>query len=203
MSKSKIYLGLAVIPFILACSTARPGLVPAAAPNPHAAPLSRAEACFLQGKTCLEKGDMPGARAYFDRTLDLLMDGAAAGGPAGETGIVLNDYIEKIAAIELNYLKDKNSPDNEADGAFLDQVIATPLFLPSEKDILDLKQKVNEAAVVTYSIPVVINSQVVSFLKAFQTIRHDGIQRALDRMGEFIGPFQETFRSHGIPEDLA
>ena len=49
----------------------------------------------------------------------------------------------------------------------------------------------------------IVNPQVVSFLKAFQTIRHEGIQRALDRMGEFIGPFQEIFRQHGIPEDLA
>ena len=49
----------------------------------------------------------------------------------------------------------------------------------------------------------IVNPQVVSFLKAFQTIRHDGIQRALDRMGEFLGPFQEIFRQHGIPEDLA
>ena len=203
MSISKLSLGLAAIPFFLACSSARTGLAPTVAPNPLAAPLSRAEACFLQGKTCLEKNDMPGARVHFDRTLDLLMDGTAAGGPSGDAGNILNDYIEKIAAIELNFLKDKNGPENEPDGAFLDQVIATPLFLPSEKDILDIKQKVNEATVVAYSIPVVVNSQVVSFLKAFQTIRHEGIQRALDRSLEFIDPFKEIFRKNGIPEDLA
>ncbi len=203
MSINKTILGLAVIPFFLACASARPGPVPGADVNPLAAPLSRAEAYFLQGKTCLEKGDMPGARAHFDRTLDLLMDGAAPGGPGNETGNILNDYIEKIAAIELNYLKDKNSPDSEPEEAFLDQVIATPLFLPSEKDILDLKQKLSETAVVTYSIPVVVNSQVVSFLKAFQTIRHEGIQRALDRSQEFIDAFKEIFRTNGIPEDLA
>jgi membrane-bound lytic murein transglycosylase D len=196
-------LGLVLIPFFLACSSARPGLDPVAPPDPLRAPLARAEACFLQGKTCLEKGDMPGARSNFDRALDLLMDGDAAGGPNAAAGNVLNDYIEKIAAIELNFLKDKNSPDNEQDEAFLDQVIATPLFPPSEKDILDLKQKVDEAAIVTYSVPVTINSQVVSFLKAFQTIRHEGIQRALDRSQEFIESFKEIFRKNEIPEDLA
>ncbi len=201
-SATKLSLGLLCISFCLACSSARNVSRPLLTPNPLAAPLSRAQACFLQGKTCLEKGDMPGARSNFDRALDLLMDGAAAGGPNADAGIALNDYIEKIAAIELNYLKDKNSPDNGQDEAFLDQVIATPLFLPSEKDILDVKQKVNEAAVVTYSIPVTVNSQVVSFLKAFQTIRHDGIQRALDRSHEFIESFKEIFRKHEIPEDL-
>ncbi|MEI6613856.1 MAG: transglycosylase SLT domain-containing protein [Chrysiogenales bacterium] len=171
--------------------------------NPAAAPLARAEYCFQLGKTCLEKGDMPGARSNFDRALDLLMDGTAAGRPGTADGNVLNDYIEKIAAIELNFLRDKNSPENEQDEAFLDQVISTPLFLPTEKDVLDLKQKMNETTVVTYSIPVIVNSQVVSFLKAFQTIRHDGIQRALDCSLEFIESFKEIFRKNGIPEDLA
>jgi len=203
MSKTKRFLGLAVIPLLWACSSARAGLKPEANPNLPAAPVARAESCFQQGKTCLEKGDMPGARAYFDRTLDLLMNSADSGGPNSDTGNIVNDYMEKIAAIELNFLKDKNGPENEQQEAFLDQVISTPLFLPSEKDVLDLKQKVSETAVVTYSIPVIVNSQVVSFLKAFQTIRHEGIQRALDRSLEFIEPFKEIFRKNGIPEDLA
>jgi membrane-bound lytic murein transglycosylase D len=203
MSKAKFSPGLALISLFLACQSARPGLNPALNPNPLAAPLSRAEYCFQLGKTCLEKGDMPGARLDFDRAVDLLMDGAATSGPSSDARNVLNDYIEKIASIELNFLKDKNSPENEQEEAFLDQVISTPLFLPSEKDVLDLKQKVNETAVVTYSIPVIVNSQVVSFLKAFQTIRHEGIQRALDRSLEFIGNFKEIFRKNEIPEDLA
>jgi membrane-bound lytic murein transglycosylase D len=65
-----------------------------------------------------------------------------------------------------------------------------------------LQNKVIETAAVSYSIPVIVNPQVVSFLKAFQTIRHDGIQRALDRMVEYIAPFKEIFRQHEIPEDL-
>ena len=203
MSKAKLSLGLAVISFFLACQSARTGPNPAVNPNPVSAPLSRAEACWQQGKTCLEKGDLPGARSHFDRAMDLLMDGATIGGPGADALNVLNDYIEKISSIELNFLKDKNSPENEQEEAFLDQVISTPLFLPSEKDVMDLKQKVNETTVVTYSIPMVVNSQVASFLKAFQTIRHESIQRALDRSQEFIEIFKEIFRKNGIPDDLA
>jgi len=146
---------------------------------------------------------MPKARSYFDQAVDLLMDSSTDSESSTDAGNLLNDYLDKIAAIELNFLKDKNSPENGQEEAFLDQVISTPLFLPSEKDVLDLKQKVNETTVVTYSIPVVVNSQVVSFLKAFQTIRHEGIQRALDRSLEFIESFKEIFRKNEIPEDLA
>jgi membrane-bound lytic murein transglycosylase D len=203
MSKAKFSLGLVLISLFLACSLARPGLSPALKSSLASASSISAETCFQQGKTCLEKGNMSGARSYFDQAVDLLMEGAAASEPSTDARNVLNDYIDKIAAIELNFLKDKNSPENGQEEAFLDQVISTPLFLPSEKDVLDLKQKVNETTVVTYSIPVIVNSQVVSFLKAFQTIRHEGIQRALDRSLEFIESFKEIFRKYEIPEDLA
>jgi len=201
MSKTKTCLLLASCVLMAACAPSRSALRPAPGPVAAAGPQANAEAFFQKGKACLEKGDMAGATSCFDQSLDaLLTEGGAA--PGGDRG-ALNDLVKKISDIELNYLKDKNGPENGEHEAFLDQVIATPLFLPSAKDVQDLQQKVGEAAAITYSLPVIVNSQVVSFLKAFQTIRHEGIQRALDRMGEFIGPFQETFRGHGIPEDLA
>lgn len=203
MSKSKAILLLAALLLGFACAPSRPGLKPPGDPRPAAALPARAEAFFQQGKACLEKGDMAGANACFNQTIDVLLDSGTAGAPGGGNPGALNDYVRKIADIELNYLKDKNSPENGEHEAFLDQVIATPLFLPSEKDVQDLQQKVSATAAVSYSLPVIVNPQVVSFLKAFQTIRHEGIQRALDRMGEFIGPFQEIFRQNGIPEDLA
>ena len=198
MSRARTALLLAVLCLLLACASARSRLKPAAAPPAASGPQVRAEALFQQGKAFLEKGDMAGAASCFDQAVDALLDAD----DAGQRG-TLNEYVRRIADIELNYLKDKNSPENGEHEAFLDQVIATPLFSPSEKDVQDLRQKVSDMAAVTYSLPVIVNSQVVSFLKAFQTIRHEGIQRALDRMGEFIGPFQEIFRQHGVPEDLA
>ncbi len=202
MSKAKIVLLSAVLSLLLACAASRSALAPAGQPLAAADPRARAEAYFQQGKTCLEKGDMEAARSRFNQTLDALLD-APAPGQSADCKNLLNDYVKKIADIELNYLKDKNSPENGQGEAFLDQVVSTPLFLPSEKDVLDLKQKVSATAAVSYSIPVIVNPQVVSFLKAFQTIRHDGIQRALDRMPEFIAPFQEIFRQYEVPEDLA
>lgn len=202
MLKVKFILLPAVLSLLLACASAPRTLVPAGPPLAAAGPAARAEAYFLQGKTCLEKGDMAAARTCFNQTLDVLLDWPA-GGQSADSKNILNDYVKRIADIELNYLKDKNSPENGREEAFLDQVVSTPLFLPTEKDVLDLKQKVSATAAVSYGIPVIVNTQVVSFLKAFQTIRHDGIQRALDRMPEFIAPFQEIFRQHAVPEDLA
>jgi membrane-bound lytic murein transglycosylase D len=201
MSKARFSIICAALFLLASCAPTRSPLRPVMGPSPAQDPPARAEAFFQSGKACLEKGDMAGAKACFDQSLDALLD-AGTSVPGIDRGVV-NDLVKKIADIELSYLKDQNSPENGEHEAFLDQVIATPLFLPSAKDVQDLQQKVGEAAAITYSLPVIVNPQVVSFLKAFQTIRHEGIQRALDRMGEFIGPFQETFRGHGVPEDLA
>ena len=136
MSKASPILLLAGSCLLLACAPARSPLRPAADPQSPPGPEARAETFFQRGKTCLEKGDMAGAKLSFDQSVDALLDA----GP--EHHGTLNDYVKKIADIELNYLKDKNSPENGEHEAFLDQVIATPLFLPSEKDVQDLKQKV-------------------------------------------------------------
>jgi membrane-bound lytic murein transglycosylase D len=203
MSRARAGLLPALVSLLLACTPARLPQKPAGDPPPASTPLAKAETFFQRGKACLEKGDMAGAKTCFNQTVDELLDASPGGAAGGETKSLLGDYVRKIADIELNYLKDKNSPENGEHEAFLDQVIATPLFLPSEQDVLDLKQKVSEAAAVSYSIPVMVNPQVVSFLKAFQTIRHEGIQRALERMVEFIEPFQEIFQRHEVPADLA
>jgi membrane-bound lytic murein transglycosylase D len=200
MSRVRTVALLAPLVLLLACAPARRARPPLADPRAASGPQARAESLFQQGKARLEKGDMAGATACFDGSVDVLL--AAGDDGSGRLGL-LNEYVRKIADIELNYLKDKNAPENGEPEAFLDQVIATPLFLPSAQDVQDVQQKVSAAAAVVYSLPVIVNPQVVSFLKAFQTIRHEGIQRALDRMGEFIGPFQEIFRRHGVPEDIA
>jgi membrane-bound lytic murein transglycosylase D len=181
---------------LAACSTGgRPRLDPV--PQPAPGPQSRAETCFLAGKAALEKGDMPSARYYFDRTVDLLLDTASPGNRE-----LLNDYVARISAIELNFIKDRSQTNGQESDAFLDEVVATPLFGASEKDVLDLQSRITAQPAVTYSVPMVVNSQVAAFLKAFQTIRHDGIQNALNRSTEYIDRFKEIFRQHGIPEDI-
>ena len=157
------------------------------------------EELFQKGKTFMEKGDMEAAKFYFNRTVDTLLD--ADPQTVSERGEMADDYIERISALELNLIKDRMNGQNGQHEAFLDEVIATPLFPPSQQDMLDMQKKVGTA--VAFDIPVVINPQVVSFIKAFQTIRHEGIQRALSRSREFLDTYKATFRKYELPEDLA
>jgi membrane-bound lytic murein transglycosylase D len=165
--------------------------------------LKRAESQFQKGKELLLSGDIEGAKAYFDKVINLLLDSAPATKRPNHQAY-LQHYIAEISEIELSYLKDQSSSsvNLEKHEAFLDEVIATPLFPPSELEIRQIQEKMDRQEP-QYSIPMTINSQVVSFITAFQKIRRQNIQNALNRSSEYIDEFKKIFKAEGIPEDLA
>lgn len=194
MSRNKRILTLLLVLFLAACSSVPRQIHIAATPH-----ISRAEDYFQKGKAALEKGDMETARLYFDQSVDLLLD---SGDADPSLRNLISGYVDKISSIELNFVKDRFEKENDRQEAFLDEVLATPLFQPAEKEIQELKQKIDSSRAVTYGVPMVVNSQVVSFIRAFQTIKHEGIQNALNRSIEFLDSFREIFQKYGIPEDL-
>lgn len=186
--------------FFTACCS--PLSEPVTNPGPVASPSSvgmeRVEYYFQQGKTCLEQGDMEKARYYFDHSVDLLLaDHEESHGPQ----ILKREYIEKISSLERNFINDRQGVEAGEDTAFLDEVISTPLFSPNPRDVASLQQKMDSSRI--YSIPMVVNSQVVSFIKAFQTIKQKSVQNALNRAQEYLPRFREILRKYQVPEDIA
>ncbi len=161
--------------------------------------LKRANLTFEQGKKTLLNGHIKESEYYFDRTINILLDSDSIGSTNKE---YLDYYIKEISEIELNYLKSRDTTNSNQQKAFLDEVISTPLFHLSKEEISKFKKKMDEKHP-NYTIPVVVNSKVISFLKAFQNIKHENIQRALCRSQKYIEKFKKIFRENKIPEDLA
>lgn len=161
--------------------------------------LKRANLTFKQGKKILLNGHIKESEYYFDRTINILLDSDSIGSTNKK---YLDYYIKEISEIELNYLKSRDTTNSNQQKAFLDEVISTPLFHLSEEEISKFKKKIDEKHP-NYTIPVVVNSKVISFLKAFQNIKHESIQRALNRSQKYIEKFKKIFRDNKIPEDLA
>ncbi len=153
-----------------------------------------AEADFHKGEGLFLAGDIAGAKEKFNRVIDTLLE-------AGETK-QLKKYISRIAKIELSYLKDGASQNADAHETFLDEALSTPLFEPSPLEIQQIQEKINLEKP-QYTVPVIINAKVVSFIKAFQNIRKKNIQHALNRSAEYVEEFKRIFASYDLPEDLA
>lgn len=169
--------------------------------------VQRVEKHFKRGEELVMSGDMEGAKYYFNRVMDILLDSGSqqeAGGQDRAIGHkkLLSYYIARISEIELSYLKDRVSRTGDQHNAFLEEVVATPLFKPSPHEIFKMREKMHHEKP-KYSIPITINSRVVSFIKAFCNIRHKNIQNALNRSVEYIDEFKRIFKSYGVPEDLA
>jgi len=165
--------------------------------------LRRAESNFQKGKSLLLAGDVEGGRYYFDRVVNILLDMEGGSKTFNHRGY-LEHYINKISEIEFSYFKDRSLSSENMDRheSFLDEVISTPLFPPSKLEIKQIQDEL-QGREPQYSIPITINSKVVSFIKAFQNIRRKNIQNALNRSVEYIDGFKKIFRDFGLPEDLA
>ncbi len=197
MLKNSIFSVLLIIILFSGCSKGELNTDPIT--DHLSGPIKKAEFFFIKGKNLLDEPNKDDASYYFDRSLNLLLESYSAGSVKKE---IVDEYIKKISAIELNHLKYINDISTEKEKALIDEVINTRLFKPSQKDILRIKELAVKAEP-TFSIPVDINDKVVAFIKAFQSVRHQSIQNALDRSGIYLDRFKEIFKETGVPEDLA
>jgi len=163
----------------------------------------RAETYFQQGKEQIAQHNYKEAKESFDKTIEVLMESDLKT-PVQKS--LLKQYITKISEIEFELLKEREmvKPDPESDQSFLEEIMQTPLLEPTETEIRQVQEQLkskNPGA--SFSIPITVNSNVVSFVRAFQTIRFKNIQNALNRSANYIDDFKRIFRENKVPEDLA
>jgi membrane-bound lytic murein transglycosylase D len=212
MLKSRLLSLILVIAVIFsACATTggnrhiKPASSEASTPVKDLQPnyLKQAEASFQKGKELFFAGDIEEAIYYFDRVINILLDTEEAVKVFNHQEYI-EHYTREISEIELSYLKDRqqSSGPQEEHEAFLDEVISTPLFPPSAHEIQKIQEQMDHQGP-QYTIPITINSKVVSFIKAFRTTRKQNIRNALNRSVEYIDEFKRIFKEQGLPEDLA
>lgn len=197
MSPSKLTLISLIAMGLVACSGTKVHS-PKTDIRPLPSHLKRAEMQFRKGETTFSEGDIPTARYHFDRAINILLD---SGSKDPRVRFSLESYIDKISEIEFHYLQDIESDNPEEHATFLQEVISSPLFIPSQSEISRAKQKI-ESTSPKHSIPLIVNSSVVSFLHTFQANRNPDIQRALNRSTAYIETFKKIFKTYDLPEEL-
>jgi len=158
----------------------------------------RAHDNLQRGESLLLNGDIDASRSYFDRAVNLLLDSDFH---QSSTPPKAMETIDRIAGLELDHLRDDGLGNLDSLNPLLEEVIATLLFKPTESEIDRVQEKVSHGSPVSF--PVVVDSRVVAFIKAFSTVRRTSIQNALGRASEYIPVYKKLFRERGLPEDLA
>ncbi len=99
--------------------------------------------------------------------------------------------------------KTKNGAENiEQHETYPEEMISIPPFKLTKQEVSLFKKDMDHETP-RHTIPITINPRVLSFIKAFKTIRRESILRALNRSVEYIDEFKRIFREKGLPEELA
>jgi hypothetical protein len=198
MLRNSFYISIIIIAFLNACT-----VVPRKDLNRNPKItgenyFKRVEVNFSKGEELIKNGEVDGSKYFFDRAINILLDSNSDNFDGKKPLMWL---VDRIASLELSYLLESEPDDMDRHQNFLQEVIATPLFTPSKKDVSRIEQKLIKERP-QYNFPIQVNSKVVSFLVAFQSIRHESIQNALNRSTAYIDTFRSIFRQYQIPEDL-
>ena len=116
----------------------------------------------------------------------------------------ISRHLARYKILALDSVREKNIPQIEIThdpDSFLDELSALDLYsveIPPE-----LEGKVNQdLKEAKFSIPVVINKEVLQFLDYYQSRARNNTQQAMNRSGLYIEEIKKIFEEEGIPEEL-
>jgi len=167
--------------------------------------IMRAEELFKEGVTEIEKGHLLKARNLFDSAVDAFLTSPISLNDSPSLKKAYEELLKKIHEMEMKSISEGDGfVEQKTEISFIDELENIETFpLPPEK-AKELMEKVKaEMEGRIFSIPVVINEKVLSFIELFKGERREKFERALINSGKFLGKIKEIFREEGLPEDLA
>ena len=154
-----------------------------------------------------EQGERELALYFMEESMGLL-DSASAGVKLfpkiqqASQEISLN--LDRFKILSLDSVREKNIPQIELThdpDSFLDELSGLDLYsveIPPE-----LEGKVNQDLKnARFSIPIVLNKEVLQFLDYYQSRARTSTQQALNRSGLYIEDIKKIFEEEGTPEEL-
>ena len=182
--------------------TVPPQLPPVIQPqfDPVQEMIERAEAAFRRGEAGYNAGHLELAKIEFNTAVATLLQASIAPREDKRLGKAFDSLVDRIHAYEIEALR-------QGDG------FTEPAFQPSPLDELQtltfpedpqLSERVRaEAANTVSDLPLVINSQVASFIQYFTAGKGRAtIQATLQRSGRFRDMILRILHEEGVPLDL-
>lgn len=167
--------------------------------------IKKAEEIFVEGVNEIEKGHLLKARSFFDSAIDAFLQSPIPLNESPTLSKAFESIVSRIHEIEMKSISEGDGfVEQQTEVSFIDELENVETFpLPPEK-AKELMEKVKaEMAGRLFSIPVVVNDKVLSFIELFKGERREKFERALINSGKFIGRIKEIFKEENIPEDLA
>ncbi len=177
---------------------------PVPASDPIALLIAASDQHFEAGRKELALGHLEGAKAEFDRALDVVLespDGARANSRLREH---VNRLVDRISVLEQAALATGDGfSETRTEPAAIDALLAVETFesTPPKPATAEAVQADLEST--THDIPIPTNDRVLRYVELFQGRLREFLTEGLSRGVQYLPMIQATFRAEGLPLDLA
>jgi len=162
--------------------------------------IEQVEKAYSNGQTDYRRGDLPAAKAEFDRAVDLML----SSGIDIKADAQLQDEFDKIVdgvnSLEMEALKQGNGfvPKEEPTPA---EVASDVTFAVDPKIVAKAQ---SELATTKSDLPLVVNDYVAAFINFFANTQkgHNTLLHSFQRSGRYHAMIQRVMAEEGVPQDL-
>jgi membrane-bound lytic murein transglycosylase D len=162
--------------------------------------IQQVEAAYSRGEADYRKGQLPEAKAEFDRAVDLMLASGIDIRSNSQLSDEFDHIVDKVNGLEMEALKQGNG--------FVPQEEPTPADVASDVTFAvdpNLVAKATADLATTKSdLPLVMNEYVAAFINffAYSQRGHATLLHSFERAGRYRAMIQRVMAEEGVPQDL-
>jgi membrane-bound lytic murein transglycosylase D len=162
--------------------------------------IEQVEKAYSDGQTDYRKGDLPAAKAEFDRAVDLMMTSGIdiKGNPQLQDEF--DRIVDAVNGLEMDALKEGNGFAPKEEPSPSD--VASDVTFAVDPNIV-AKAKI-DLATTKSDLPLVVNDYVAAFINFFANTQkgHNTLLHSFERSGRYKAMIQRVMAEEGVPQDL-
>ncbi len=156
---------------------------------------------FREGQMYADIGYTADARRLMDEATEMLFNQPEVVRQDDEFQAFSRDLLKQIHAMEMEWVAKGDTYTEAETGEQPNLIIGEQLTELSDSEATT-ERKLVEKQTVKSEIPIELNKQVLSFVKAYSERLKPVISASLARSGRYESMFRRIFREEGVPEDL-
>jgi membrane-bound lytic murein transglycosylase D len=158
------------------------------------------EKAFDEGQAAFKKGDLPTAKADFDRAVDLMLTSGIDIRNDAKLQEEFDHVVDAVNGLEMDALKEGNgfAPKEEPSPAD----VASDVTFAVDPNLV-ARAKI-DLATTKSDLPLVVNDYVAAFINFFANTQkgHNTLLHAFERSGRYRAMIQRVMADEGVPQDL-
>ncbi|HTB99030.1 MAG TPA: transglycosylase SLT domain-containing protein [Terracidiphilus sp.] len=162
--------------------------------------VGQVEKAYANGQTDYRKGDLLGAKAEFDRAVDLMLTSGIDIKSDPQLQDEFDHIVDGVNALEMDALKVGNgfAPKEEPTPAD----VASDVTFAVDPNIVAKAR--SELATTKSDLPLVVNDYVAAFINFFANTQkgHNTLLHSFQRAGRYKTMIQRVLAEEGVPQDL-